>query len=113
MEKDGTGKFVKGNSGRPKGSKNKNKILSNQRILDYFKDGGFEELISELKMLEGKDKVNAHLKLLEFVMPRQKSIDMTADVKNTEDKKTIEEYEKELQDLQKLKKEPSWTPNED
>lgn len=113
MAKNAKGQFTKGNPGRPKGSKNKRQLLSNARIADYFNEQGFDDLIKEIRKLKGQYKVNAQLKLLEFVMPRQKSIDMTAEVTKPNEDKTIQEIKKELRDLQKLKKEPSWNPNED
>ena len=106
-------RFKKGNGGRPKGAKNKtSKILSNHKIAEYFKTRGFDELLTAIDGLEDKDKVNAQLKMLEFVMPRQKAVDMTATVDDNREQLTIEEIKKELEDLEKLKKEPSWKPNE-
>jgi len=74
-------KGVSGNpSGRAKGSKNKlsgfKKELKSGLIerLGYF----FELLDSP--DLADKDKINAYLKALEFVMPKQQKIDMDADL---------------------------------
>lgn len=75
-------KGMSGNpSGRPQGSKNKElsafkKELKSGLIerLDYF----FELLDSP--DLADKDKINAYLKALEFVMPKQQKIEMDADL---------------------------------
>ena len=111
MSRDNKGRFGKGNAGKPKGAKSK--ILSNIRIATYFKEKGFDSLLADISKLEDKDRVNAQLKLLEFVMPKQKAVDMTTTVETTEEQKTITELKKELEDLQKLKKEASWNPNDE
>lgn len=106
MSRDAKGRFAKGNSGKPKGTRNK--VISNKRIAEYFQNRGFDELINEIDTLEGRDKVTAQIKMLEFVMPRQKAVDMTATVENKEEQKTIEELKKELDLLQEMKKQASW-----
>jgi hypothetical protein len=74
-------KFGQGNSGRPKGSVNKSTALGKE-ILEtfFFKDGGLKNLLVEIAGMEyEKDRVNAKIKLLEFVMPKQKEIDLKGD----------------------------------
>jgi len=79
--RDNNGKFTKGNSGRPKGSKNKDistfkaalKTGLIERLGDFFK------LLDSEKLPE-KDRINAYLKALEFVMPKQQKIELDADM---------------------------------
>lgn len=76
--------FEKGNKegqGRPKGAKNKSTVLGREMLEKYFfEDNGLKNLLADIDQMEyEKDKVNAKIKLLEFVMPKQKEIDLKTD----------------------------------
>ncbi len=74
--KDGT--FGEGNQGRPKGSNNKTTNIGKDKISSYLEKEGYQELIDEIGDLEGYAKVQALLKLMEFVMPKLKATDHTS-----------------------------------
>ena len=67
--------------GRPKGAKNKSTILGREMLEKYFfKDKGLENLLQDIDGMEyERDRVNARIKMLEFVMPKQKEIDLKTD----------------------------------
>ena len=79
--------FEKGHTkatGRPKGSQNKSTLLGKEILEDYFFGNGGEGLKKHLREIDAmeyeKDKVTARQKLLEFVLPKQKEIDLTVDM---------------------------------
>ena len=72
--------FVKGdkNAGRPKGSANK----ETKKIRDWigtFLDGHTEMLEAEILKLEGRDKVQAVLSLLEYSVPKLARTELVSD----------------------------------
>jgi hypothetical protein len=76
--------FEKGEGGRPKGAKNKATILGKEFLENYFfgnNNEGLRRHVAEIDAMEyEKDKVTARQKLLEFVLPKQKEIDLTVDM---------------------------------
>lgn len=65
--------------GRKAGTPNKTTSLG-KKILEryFFQDNGLEKLLNDIDNMEyEKDKVTARIKLLEFVMPKQKEIEIT------------------------------------
>jgi len=82
------GKWKPGESGnpagRPKGSRNKDAIR--ERLYDVL-DGqlSVKELNTLIKKLEPKDRIQTMLKMLEFLIPRYRSIEASID-KPEEDK---------------------------
>jgi len=78
-------KFEKGNNygkGRPKGSQNHSTSIGKAIIENYFiRDNGLESLLADIEAMENeRDKVNAKIKLIEYFMPKQKEIDLKANV---------------------------------
>jgi hypothetical protein len=72
-------KFKKGEGGRPKGSKNKSTKIGQQKIASFLDNGGYDDLMAEIATLEGRDKVTAYIKLIEFVVPKQKAVEHKGD----------------------------------
>ncbi len=72
-------KFAKGNPGKPKGAKNKSTKIGQQKIANFLNNGGYDDLMTEIALLEGKDKVQAYIKLIEFVVPKQKAVEHKGD----------------------------------
>lgn len=58
-------------NGRPKGSPNKLTSDLKNRIAQIV-ENGFENVESDLEALEAKDRVNAYLKFLEYLLPKQR-----------------------------------------
>lgn len=58
-------------NGRPKGVPNKMTADLKSRIAQIV-ENGFETIESDLEALEAKDKVNAYLKFLEYLLPKQR-----------------------------------------
>ena len=71
-------RFEKGNAGRPKGTKNKTTLMGREMLEQYFfQDKGLESLLNDIDNMEyEKDKVNAKIKLLEYILPKQKEVDL-------------------------------------
>ena len=94
--------FEKGHTlakGRPKGSKNKAGQVIREKITAYLTNEGYSDLVDEIRLLEGTDKVNALLKLMKFAVPELKSIDMTATIDEPTKHRTPEEIEEDLKAL--------------
>lgn len=94
--------FTKGNKlakGRPKGSKNKAGQVIRDKISKYMTEQGYQDLVNEIKTLQGTDKVNALLKLMKFAVPELKSIDMTATIDEPTKHRTPEEIKRDLREL--------------
>jgi hypothetical protein len=72
-------KFKKGEGGRPKGARNKSSKIGQQKISNYLDTKGYADLIAEIEQLESKDKVEAIIKLIEFVVSKQKAVEHKGD----------------------------------
>lgn len=73
-------KGISGNpEGRPKGSQNKTtpqlRMLINKLVEDQF-----ECFIKDIKELKAKERVTIFLKLLEFVLPKQRYVEQQLDI---------------------------------
>lgn len=58
-------------NGRPKGVPNKINADLKSRIAQIV-ENGFEAIETDLEALEAKDRVNAYLKFLEYLLPKQR-----------------------------------------
>jgi hypothetical protein len=58
-------------NGRPQGVPNKATTNLKEQI-NFLIENNFEKLQSDLDTLEPKDRINTILKLIEFVLPKQK-----------------------------------------
>ena len=66
-------KGISGNpNGRPKGSTNNN-IKDLRERIKLLLDAQFEQIITDLKDLEPRERINAYIKLIEYVVPKLKS----------------------------------------
>lgn len=65
-------KFEKGNSGRPKGAKNKASGLIRDRIQALF-DDNFETVQDDLESLDPKDRLKFMTDLLPYLLPKLQS----------------------------------------
>jgi hypothetical protein len=80
--RDDKGRFAEGNEGRPKGSVNK----SSNEIRETFQlllSNNLEKIQDDLNELEPKDRIKLLLDLASFIIPKMKSVDLTADKKET------------------------------
>ena len=80
--RDDKGRFAEGNEGRPKGSVNK----SSNEIRETFQlllENNLEKIQDDLNELEAKDRIKLLLDLASFIIPKMKSVDLTADKKET------------------------------
>ena len=78
------GQFKKGHEklgGRTKGTKNKVNAQIKERIKNFI-DNNYDNVLEDLKELDSLERVRFYLKLLEFVLPKQKSIDLVLEPKN-------------------------------
>jgi hypothetical protein len=80
--RDDKGRFAEGNEGRPKGSVGK----SNNKIREAFQmllEDNLPTLKRDISSLEPKERVKFMLDLASFIIPKMKSVDLTADKKET------------------------------
>jgi len=82
--------FKKGHSGnpegKPKGAKNKVTIALKERVTLLI-ENNFEKIEADINKLEPKERVQAIIKLMEFVIPRQFKQDGKLDVDFPNEKK--------------------------
>ena len=78
-------RFEKGNAGKPKGAKNKTTIVGKEILQKYFfEDNGLNNLLRDIDGMDSeRDKANAKIKLLEYIMPKQKEIELSGDITPT------------------------------
>lgn len=80
-KRDKTGKFKPGTSGnprgRPKGAGNKEAQFLRDKVRDLL-DDNFDTIVDDLKALEPKDRVSAYIKMMDFALPKLKSIEAKA-----------------------------------
>lgn len=61
-------------NGRPKGTPNKITGELRTRIKDFL-DDNFETVTDEFKKLDGEKKIQFYLKLIEYVLPKNRAIE--------------------------------------
>ena len=74
------GQFRKGHNkkgGRKKGTPNKATSSIKERI-KFFVDNNFEMIENDIRELEPSERIRFYLKLMEFVLPKQKHMDIDA-----------------------------------
>ena len=74
--RDNKGRFTDNNTGKPKGAISKVSRTLKERLSAAIEED-FDMIIQEVRTLEGKEKVQAYIKLMEFVLPKQKYIEQT------------------------------------
>jgi len=80
--------------GRTKGTPNKSTQALSE-LLEELNHDPLKETINTLPLLNPSDRVKTNLKLLEFIYPRKKAMEIEADVTSHEVKReTIEEWAK-------------------
>jgi hypothetical protein len=80
--------------GRPKGSPNRLTSDLKTRIAQIVQTGFESTLETDLKALEAKDRVNAYLKFLEYLLPKQR--ESKIDISSLSDREVEELLEKAL-----------------
>ncbi|AEI49720.1 hypothetical protein [Runella slithyformis] len=83
--------------GRPKGVGNKLNNDLKSRIAQIV-ENGFEAIESDLEALEAKDRINAYLKFLEYLVPKQRETKI--DISSLSDAEVEELLNKALNKLQ-------------
>lgn len=73
-------RFKDGNKGRPKGSKEDFK-----KQIQSLLDSGFDKFKTELDGLSGRTYAEMYIKLMEFVVPKMKAVEMQLE---TDEKQT-------------------------
>ena len=74
MERNESGQFMKGNSGKPKGATSK----QNKEIRERFKmllDNNLDQIEDDLQKLNSKDRIDAILNLAGYVVPKLKAVE--------------------------------------
>ena len=72
--RENNGQFQKGKKktgGRKKGSKNKATSSIKERIKEYI-DSDFDTILNDINQLDPQERIKTFLKLLEFVLPKEK-----------------------------------------
>lgn len=83
--------------GRQKGTPNRLTTDLKSRIAEVV-ENGFMSIESDLEALEPKDRVSAYVKLLEYVMPKQRETKI--DISNLSDEEVEELLNKALSKIQ-------------
>lgn len=83
--------------GRQKGTPNRLTIDLKSRIAEVV-ENGFEAIETDLEALEAKDRINAYLRLLEYIMPKQRETKI--DISNLSDEEVEELLNKALSKIQ-------------
>lgn len=77
--RDDKGKFATGNSGKPKGAKNK--ISPNMKVkLEDWLSSNFEDFANRMKKLDDKDFCRLYVGTIEYIVPKQQRSEMTLNV---------------------------------
>lgn len=76
---------VSGNiNGRPPGAKGK--VTNRMReLLTKLWEDDFEEVQKEIRLLKGKDKINAYIDILPYIVPRLQNTSLDIDVEKLSD----------------------------
>jgi len=80
--RDDKGRFAEGNEGRPKGIPNKTTTEIKEAFQMLLEDN-LPTLQRDISSLAPKERVNFMLELASFIIPKMKSVDLTADKKET------------------------------
>ncbi len=83
---DHRGKFAKGNSGKPKGAKNKKSSLV-KALSFYLIDGGYDKFKAEFEKLSGKQFIDAFIGLAKLSLDNDTEVQATKEVIRAIEKK--------------------------
>lgn len=78
------GQFKKGFGGRPQGAKNKTSNDIRAKI-EGLVNANFDTIEEDLEKLQPHERIKAYLKLLEFVVPKQRHVEQKIDLANLSD----------------------------
>jgi hypothetical protein len=73
MNTDSKGRFISGNTGKPKGAKSKRTCLV-EALAFYLVDGGYEKFKKEFEKLEGKEFIDSFVLLTKFSLKKDVEI---------------------------------------
>jgi hypothetical protein len=76
---DNKGKFTKGNTGKPKGAKNKKSSLV-KALSFYLIDGGYDKFKTEFEKLHGKQFIDAFIGLAKLSLDNDIEVQATKEV---------------------------------
>jgi hypothetical protein len=86
------GQFEKGSGGRQQGSKNKTSNNIRAKIEGLI-NTNFETIEEDLNNLQPNERIKAYLKLLEFIVPKQRHIEQKIDISKLSDSEVDELFE--------------------
>ena len=94
-----SGKFGKGNSGKPKGATHKKTSNLRNEIRDLIGDN-IEQFREDLKVLEPEKRAALFIRMLDFAVPRLRSIEEKVSVDSLTSEQAEELINKIIQDGQ-------------
>jgi len=102
------GKFIKGQSGNPSGRKPgvPNKLTSDfRKRVEEFLDNNWESLQDDFNLLTPFERIQVREKFMQYVSPRLKSVEQTAELERQLNSLTDEQLQKIIDEiLQKIEK---------
>lgn len=69
--------------GRKKGTPNKSTALTKEVVNDFINDN-YLKFCTNFELLSPKDKVSVYVKMLDFVLPKMKSVELNDNTKQAE-----------------------------
>ena len=106
------GQFAQGNAGRPKGSKN---VASKdiRTSIENLLVNSFETIEEDLAQLTPNERIKAYLKLIEFIVPKQRQVQEKLDLSSMSEQeinRLIQWPTKYLGSLFAISSYPDWNP---
>jgi hypothetical protein len=79
-DRDEAGKFIEGNSGKPKGAVSERARLWNE-LKDWIIGEGADRFREEIQKLKGRDYIKTYVEILEYFKPKLQRTEAEIDLK--------------------------------
>lgn len=86
-------KFQKGNTGKPKGAKNKVGLALRETISDFLSEN-FGKVVEDFRTLKPRDRVKLYCDLLQYGLPKLQAVSLDFDFEKLTDEQLDEIIER-------------------